>query len=120
LIEVGLADEQRARLEQPRHRGRRRHRHVGEVGARGGGGKPGDVDVVFDGERDSVKWKDGARLLLRRQRLCVAHHVGARAERRPDARRFLPLDTGEDQLGDVDGRALAGGVGVAQRAKVHG
>ena len=51
LVEIGLADQDRAGGEQPLDRGGRRAGHVGELRAGGGGRQAGDVDIVLDRER---------------------------------------------------------------------
>ena len=55
LVEIGLADDDRAGRAQPRHRGRIVRRRVGEGRARGRGRQPGDVDIVLDRERHAVE-----------------------------------------------------------------
>ena len=51
LVEIGLADDDGAGRAQCRHDGRVALGSVGELRAGGGGGQPGDVDVVLDRER---------------------------------------------------------------------
>ena len=53
LVEVGLADDDRARRPQRRHGRGVAVGRVGELRAGGGGGQAGGVDVVLDGEPDA-------------------------------------------------------------------
>jgi hypothetical protein len=70
LVEVGLADEDRAGVEQPADGGGVARRPVGEGGTAGGRREPGGVDVVLHRERDpeerecgGVQLFEGARPL---------------------------------------------------------
>ena len=69
LIEVGLADDDRARALEPRDAGRVFIRHIGEGGAGGGGRHPGDVDIVLDSHGDPVQRAIGAARSGKRLRL---------------------------------------------------
>ncbi|MGF6301197.1 hypothetical protein OKW42_004550 [Paraburkholderia sp. WC7.3d] len=59
LIEIGLADENRACVQQTRYRERRFARRVGEGIACGGGRQAGEVDVVLHRERHAAEWHAG-------------------------------------------------------------
>ena len=74
LVQVGLADDDRAGVEQPAHAVRVPGRGVAERRAGRGGGQPGDVDVVLDRERDAEQ---------RRQLGAVRAASGRLAARRP-------------------------------------
>ena len=117
LVEVGLADQQRAGGEQPLHHVRVGVRRVGEGRAGGRGRQPGDVDVVLDGEGDAPQRLghgiEAAELLRRlAHRLAVGERdedagiVDARRSRRTRARRRAagsrPPRVGRMQAADVD------------------
>ena len=55
LVEIGLAENERARRAQPRDGGRVLARPVGEGRARRRGRQAADVDVVLDRDRDAVE-----------------------------------------------------------------
>ena len=82
LVEIGLADRDRAGGAQPLHAGRVGLRRVGEGRARGGGRQAGDIDVVLDGERHAVERQRGVALLRPAPRL--GDGVGFVAQRDED------------------------------------
>src|SRR5437868_597205 len=55
LVEVGLADEDRARGKKPLHYRGARFRYVREFGARGRRRQAGDIEVVLDRKRNAVE-----------------------------------------------------------------
>jgi hypothetical protein len=61
LVQVGLADQRGARVEQAAHHRRRAVRPVREVRTGGGGRQAGDVDVVLDRERETGQRPAGGR-----------------------------------------------------------
>jgi hypothetical protein len=73
LIEIGLADDDGARGLEPLDREAGLGSRVSEGGAGGGGRQAGDVDVVFDGERDAeqrlARRTGGVELRRQRERV---------------------------------------------------
>ena len=65
LIEIGLADQNRAGRAQPRYRGCVVRRHIGERRATGRGGQAGDVDIVLYRNGNAIQRK--LRGILRAQ-----------------------------------------------------
>ena len=113
LVEVGLADHDRARRDEPLHDLGRLLRLVGEARAGGGGGEARDVDIVLHRERDAEQRQvlvgpaGPARPLASRKR-----GVGHAAD--PDlvvARRGDALQHVVDDLAD---REAAGAVGCSE------
>ena len=100
LVEIGLADDDRAGLLQPLDDERRRLRPVGEGGAAGRGRQADDVDVVLDRERDAEQ--RFARRPLGLQCLGDRQRVGLRTERYEERRIGLARDA---VVGRLDRRA---------------
>ena len=67
LVEIGLADDDRAGRAQPRHRSGVVGRRIGKRRAGGGGRQAGDVDIVLDRDGNAVERK--LRGIFRAQRL---------------------------------------------------
>ena len=81
LVEVGLADDDRAGALQPRHGLRIMLRHVGECGASGGRRQASDIDVVLHRDGDAVERKIGITHL---QATSVGQHLGFFPQRYED------------------------------------
>ena len=98
LVEVGLADDDRAGGEQPGDAGGVPVRGVGERRAGGRGGEPGDVDVVLDGAGHGVE-----RQLRRHRRQLVRPGPQRRGlgARDPDGVVAARREPGEHGVDDV-------------------
>ena len=80
LIEIGLADDDRAGALEPLDDEGRRLRLVGEGGTGGGGRQAGDVDIVLDDERDAEqRFALAARPLAKRPAIASASALGRSA-----------------------------------------
>ncbi len=117
LVEVGLADRDRAGVDQPLHDRGVPLRRVGERRAAGGGRQAGEVDVVLDREGNAVERQ--ARRIPAFQVSCVDAE-GARVEPAdPDVVRIRVRHAGEQVFHEFERRELAGLVQAAQGGDVE-
>ena len=111
LVEVGLADQDRAGVEQADDDRRGRGGDVGVVGAGERGRPAGDVDAVLDGERDPEEREPG--LLGGGQGLQLSapgEQVGLGDHGDPDRVVTAGLDLAQGLEADLGRRRAAGGV----------
>ncbi len=92
LIEIGLADDDRAGAPQARDAGRVRRRRIGEGRAGGGGRQTLDVDIVLDRDRHAVK--RAMRSALGGDGLGLGDGVGFLAQGDEDRRIAVGADAG--------------------------
>jgi hypothetical protein len=110
LVEVGLADQDRAGRQQPFDHGRRGRRFVGERRACGRGGHAGHVDVVLHGERDAQQ-----RQARQRGRAFGGQHGIEVARPRAQRARFDACDPHLGPVGRVNAREDRVGDGARGR-----
>ncbi len=114
LVEVGLADEDRAGVEQPPDGRGVAARRIGEVGTCGRGGEPGGVDVVLHRERDAEERECG-RVELFEGACALAQFVGGDLAD-PDG--VVPAlgEAPEDEVDALARSRAAAEIGAAQGA----
>ena len=92
LVEIGLADDDRAGAPQPRHASRVPCRPVGISFACRGGRQAFDVDVVLDRDRHAMQRQAGA--VRRRQRPCFRQSLRLVPQRNEDRRIVMRTNAG--------------------------
>ena len=117
LVEIGLADRNRAGVDEALHDRRVPIRPIGEGRAAGGGRMAGKVDAVLDRERNPVEGPSDRPLRLQthgpRQQLVPREHAD------PDLVVAAGGDALHDALDDSRRRQRAAGIAVGKRRKVE-
>ena len=117
LVHVGLADEDRAGLLEPGHRGGRRHGRIAEPGASGGGRHAFHVEIIFDGKGYAIERECACRWAALECARSLQSDL-TRNDGDPDRPKRLGLDAVVDR-GDDFGGFMPRSILLVQRREVH-